>query len=173
MVIVYFGANNEFARSYYTDREYADKTRKTSLKRWSKTLRTYWLLKLISQKLKKNMAAQEIAVDVKLTQTKVRVPPIDFLDDIIKMKDLTDKSGVDMILLLHLIQMKIKKEEPIAEEYASIVKFLGNYIAVADVDSQFKLKGADSLFTGDSIHPNEKGHEVIAKPYLMLQKSVY
>ena len=170
MVIVYFGANNEFARSYYTDREYADKTRKTSLKRWSKTLRTYWLLKLISQKLKKNMAAQEIAVDVKLTQTKVRVPPIDFLDDIIKMKDLTDKSGVDMIFIAPPHSDEKLKEEPIAEEYASIVKFLGNYIAVADVDSQFKLKGADSLFTGDSIHPNEKGHEVIAKTILNVAK---
>lgn len=159
MATLYFGGNNEFAKSKYTDREYAQAIRGSLLDRWSKKIRTLGLLKSISLKLK-NWTADEERNGRKTT---FRVPPLNFLGDLAQMKRFLDKSGIESISVVPPHSSKNLERQPYGEQYGEIARFLGNYVCVADVDSQFKQRGADALFTEDDVHPNEAGHRVIAE----------
>lgn len=151
-VIAYFGGNNEFSRSFYTDREYAA-LMNSSLEKLSKKI---YAVNLLASTIKRLMPAD----NDKSKQTKLRVPPTDFSDDLVEIAKFTAQSNIALILV---IPPHSTKNEPIAEEYSSLVRTFKGALSLADIDEAFKQQGADALFASDNVHPNEAGHQVIAE----------
>lgn len=159
LVIVYFGGNNEFARSYYTDRDYANYIRESPTQKWSQKSLALGLLASAVQKIKAPIPTPPL----NLNQDKLRVPVSDFMDDLTEIASLVIRSGSIPILVVPPHSNKNLEMQPIAEEYSSMVRSLGNFTSIADVDLQFKQQDSDKLFAEDYFHPNEAGHKVIAE----------
>jgi hypothetical protein len=162
LAILYFGGNNEFAKSKYTDREYAQAIRASLFNAWSRKIRILGLLKSISLKLK-NETDDEQRNGGKAT---FRVPPLHFLEDLMQMKRFLDESGIESIFVVPPHSGKNLERQPYGGQYTEIVRFLGDHISISDVDSEFQRQGVDRLFTKDDVHPNEDGHKVIAEMLL-------
>ena len=162
MVIIYCGGNNEFARGLYTDREYAVKIKSSFLDRLSDKILTLKLLKGFSQKFKDYILNKKENNYKNQNDIKFRVPPLNFVEDLMEMKNALDASNAEVIFVVPPHSAESLNEQPDAEEYTSIVRFLGKYVPIADTDLKFKQQNSASLFTNDKVHPNETGHKIIA-----------
>ena len=163
MIIINFGGNNEFARGSFTDREYAQMISSSFLEKWSRKARTLGLLKSLSQMLKSTEADRKAGRNTASSRSTLRVPQASFLEDLIEMKMLAEKSDIETIFVVPPHSDTNLRWQPVAEGYTAIVRYLGNHYPVADVDSQFKKRDSDALFTKDYFHPNENGHRIIAE----------
>lgn len=158
MLIVYFGGNNEFATSFYTDREYASLIQNSILKNLSQKSRIVSLLTELAEKIRPAINTQNNNIQ----QNKWRVPPLDFIDDLIGINNLTTQFKIASIFVVPPHSKTNLNIQPMAAQYTSAVKFLGSFLTIADVNSAFQYFNPENLFLEDHVHPNAAGDKIIA-----------
>lgn len=161
LIILYFGGNNEFAASFYTDREYAATTQRN-----------------FAERLAERSAAAAFVADttrgIRLLAARgagagshgktVRVPMSNFTDDLAAAARAAEDAGAAVVFVVPPHAEKNLAVQPAAEDYTDAVRALGGRFATADVDRRFREIGdTDALFLEDSVHPNKAGHRLIAE----------
>ncbi|HEY4475828.1 MAG TPA: GDSL-type esterase/lipase family protein [Candidatus Paceibacterota bacterium] len=161
IIIAYFGANNEFATNLYTDREYARLTAVAPLEKLSRQLKTAALLKEV---IKLTTGLEFFPREAGNPRSKtVRVPAKDFGDDLNRITSLVKSAGAKPVLVVPPHSSKNLSRQPLAEEYAKMVRSIGSGAALVDADKIFKESGADQFFAADDVHLNEAGHKLLAE----------
>ncbi|HEY4475829.1 MAG TPA: SGNH/GDSL hydrolase family protein [Candidatus Paceibacterota bacterium] len=168
MILVYFGITNEFNRSAYTDREYAGMISESPLENLAKKSRLAALIHSGAVKAKLFQAKKLIPSQ----GDRLRVPPMEFLTDLIDIQRLAFQSQVAPVFIVPTYKSTQLKSYPIAFQYAGMLRFLSEFFPVVDIWRNFEERelAIDSLFV-DEVHLNPQGHELMAEILYPVLKS--
>jgi len=180
LVTVYFGWNDHFLTTTYSDRSLGG--RETPLPSFVRLLRQLRLYQLV-QCLVNTMQLQAIAKQ-RAGHQLFRVGPEDYRENLKEFVDLARRQAARPVLFTapgnhgpgrvpdyYIVNGLAESEESIIRlhrQYNDIVRDVARKmrVEVLDLEEAFNRQNKDDLFIKDGIHPNAQGRHLIAKLFL-------
>jgi len=160
LVLVYFGAYNDYQRSrYYTDAELV----KANLvpRRGYRNLLIWQVVHKCALRVRQNIRGRPPRVSLK-----------EFADNIRDVARICAKRNIPCILIVPGLPAATLRKYPKAPAYQRMVVQVGRELGlpVCDISKEFALKGKKYL--GDAVHINEAGHRRVAEHVMVVLRKL-
>lgn len=165
LLLYYFGSNNESTPARLTDQEHSDLFRNSSLRSQLRRSRVFSTMERVASWIRLSWLGLEATVPhVPRTNPTRRVPIHEFVQHLGDFYQLARARGVEAIMIVPPHAGWPIVGNPGAQEYTDATRFMARYVPAVDVDAAFRsaTDRQDDPFAADNMHPNARGHAVIA-----------